>query len=132
MITPYFVSYAPLVNYQIENWRVKKQEGLDVTGRMKALAWITLTPGIIIYIFLMDLVFLLISSVLTPIFFLIHFFSCGKFNFTKMLDSTDVIYEPFLLCLIILEEDEWPTQAKSWVFPQSILKSFTSPVLKAL
>lgn len=24
MITPYFVSYAPLVNYQIENWRVKK------------------------------------------------------------------------------------------------------------
>ena len=64
-----------------------------MTGRMKALAWITLTPGIIIYIFLMDLVFLLISSVLTPIFFLIHFFSCGKFNFTRMLDSTDVIYE---------------------------------------
>ena len=93
MITPYFVSYAPLVNYQIENWRVKKQEGLEVTGRMKMLAWITLTPGIIIYIFLMEVVFLLISSVLTPIFFLIHFFSFGKFNFTIMLDSTDFIYE---------------------------------------
>ena len=82
MITPYFVSYAPLVNYQIENWRVKKQEGLEVTGRMTALAWITLTPGIILYLFLMDVVFLFISSVLTPVFVLIHFFTCGKVNFT--------------------------------------------------
>lgn len=93
MLTPYFVSYAPLVNYQIENWRVKKQEALDVTCRMSALAWVTLTPGIIIYIFIMDVIFLIISSVLTPIFFLIHLISFGKLNFTMMLDSTDGIYE---------------------------------------
>jgi hypothetical protein len=60
---------------------------------MKTLAWITLTPGIIIYLFLMDVVFLLISSVLTPVFVLIHFFTCGKVNFTRMLNSTDSIYE---------------------------------------
>ena len=60
---------------------------------MNTLAWITLTPAIIIYLFLMDVVFLLISSILTPIFFFIHFLTCGKANFTRMLDSTDSIYE---------------------------------------
>ena len=60
---------------------------------MAALAWITLTPGIIVYLFLMDVIFLFISSVLTPIFVAIHFLTCGKVNFTKMLNSTDGIYE---------------------------------------
>ena len=60
---------------------------------MKSLAWITLTPGIIIYLFLMDVVFLIFSAIFTPIFFLIHFVTCGKINFTNMMDSTDPVYE---------------------------------------
>lgn len=93
MITPYFVSYAPLINFQIESWRVKKQEGEDVSGRMKFLAWVTLTPGIVIYLFMMDVVFLLFAAIATPIFFVLHMATCGKVNFSKMMNSTDPVYE---------------------------------------
>ena len=52
-----------------------------------------MTPFIVIYLLVMDLIYIIVSVVITPITMIIYVLTCGKLNFTNIEEKLDVLYE---------------------------------------
>lgn len=55
-----------------------------------------MTPILLIYLFLVDLVFMLVSSIGTPVMIVYQFAKCGSFDSHKLDQSIDKIFEKLL------------------------------------
>ena len=52
-----------------------------------------MTPFIVSYLLLMDIIYIVVSVVIMPIAFAIKLLSCGFIDFTKIEEKLDVLYE---------------------------------------
>ena len=55
-----------------------------------------MTPILLIYLFLVDLVFMLVSSIGTPVMIVYQFAKCGSFDSHKLDQTIDKIFEKLL------------------------------------
>lgn len=54
---------------------------------------LSLTPFIVAYLLVMDLVYIIVSVVITPLTFMLKFLTCGKIDVTNVEEKLDVLYE---------------------------------------
>ena len=98
-LCPFFIGQVPFIQFQIVKLRkifLKKhvlladqslsQADVDekvgrCRGCKKFLASFAITPLVIVYLILVDLFFLLVSVILTPIMTLLAILTCGKIRF---------------------------------------------------
>lgn len=59
----------------------------------KTLALLATTPALLVYLFILDVFFLIISSILTPLMILVTIFTCGRFSLEIVDDWIDGIYK---------------------------------------
>ena len=59
----------------------------------KFLALLATTPCLLVYLFVIDIFFLVISSILTPLMIIVTIFTCGKFSLEIVDDWIDGIYK---------------------------------------
>ena len=74
MISPFLVSYVPLINFQIQAYKTKERtvstgEGSE-TSRLSftqgIIAWASKSPALIIYLIFMDFIFIMQSMFIRP------------------------------------------------------------------
>lgn len=53
----------------------------------------SLTPFIVAYLLLMDIIYIIVSVILTPTAMLIKVFTCGLIDMTNIEQKLDVLYE---------------------------------------
>jgi len=94
VIWPFFISYVPFISYQIGKMRgffdgkTKKFACIK-----KTLLLLASTPFLLLYLLLIDTIFLIISSVLTPIFIVLMIFSCGFLSLEVVDETIDGMYK---------------------------------------
>ena len=91
MLSPFFVCYVPLLTFQKKKLNNKDLDYLDLIGMV-----IFLTPLVLIYLQLMDVVYIINSVGLVPIAVILQLLSCGliKGNLAHMFETKlDSIYE---------------------------------------
>ena len=54
---------------------------------------VSLTPLIVAYLLLMDVIYIIVSVVITPIAFIIKLLTCGLIDMTNIEEKLDVLYE---------------------------------------
>lgn len=88
MLSPFYVCYVPLVTFQKNRGKLQKE-----TQFLKFLNVLSLTPFIVSYLLLMDIIYILVSVVITPLAFLLKALSCGFIDLTNVEEKLDVLYE---------------------------------------
>lgn len=84
---PFFVSYAPLINFIIQGWKVELLEKGEISSKKRLLGKIAITPIILLYLLLMDAVFLFMRVFVVPV--LIIFSPCFKRPVLEVLDDAE-------------------------------------------
>jgi hypothetical protein len=79
MLSPFYVCYVPLLTFQKN--RAKLQEE---TKFLKFLNIASLTPFIVAYLLLMDVIYIIVSVILTPTAMLIKLLTCGLIDMTNI------------------------------------------------
>ena len=94
VIWPFFISYVPFISYQIGKLR-SIFDGKKKTCSLlrKLFAFFGTTPILLVYLFLIDAVFLVISSVLTPIFIVLMILTCGSLSLETVDETIDGMYK---------------------------------------
>lgn len=59
----------------------------------KTAALLATTPALLVYLFVLDIFFLVISSIMTPLMILITIFTCGHFSLESVDDKIDEVYK---------------------------------------
>lgn len=72
MVAPFYVSYVPLINFQISAHKAHIKENGRISGIQQAIAWMSKTPILIVYLLLMDMIFIVQVIVFKPIVFMIE------------------------------------------------------------
>ena len=88
MLSPFYVCYVPLVTFQKN--RSKLQE---YTCFLKFLNVLSLTPFIVGYLLIMDLIYIIVSVIITPFTMLLKLLTCGLIDITNVEEKLDVLYE---------------------------------------
>ena len=88
MLSPFYVCYVPLVTFQKNRGKLQKE-----TRFLKVLNIVSLTPLIVAYLLVMDIIYILVSVVITPSAMLIKLLSCGLIDVTNIEEKLDVLYE---------------------------------------
>lgn len=60
---------------------------------MKFLNVLSLTPFIVSYLLMMDIIYIIVSVVITPAAMLIKILTCGLIDVTNVEEKLDVLYE---------------------------------------
>ena len=60
---------------------------------MKFLNILSLTPFIVAYLLMMDIIYILVSVVITPAAYFLKMISCGSVDLTNVEEKLDVLYE---------------------------------------
>lgn len=79
MLSPFYVCYVPLLTFQKN--RAKLQEE---TRFLKLLNLASLTPFIVAYLLLMDIIYIIVSVIITPAAMLIKVLTCGLIDMTNI------------------------------------------------
>lgn len=53
----------------------------------------SLTPFIVGYLLLMDIIYIIVSVIITPAAIIVKFFTCGLIDMTNIDEKLDVLYE---------------------------------------
>ena len=92
IIMPFLISYVPFMIFLKE--RVTKVIFKDeITCRLRFLAGASLSPLILVYLMLMDIVFLFNETVLVPIVFLLRILTCTLVDLRCLNEKIDSSYE---------------------------------------
>ena len=76
-----------------EIFQKRYQQGEAKLSCAEILSFFTLTPFLLIYLLLIDIVFLLISSIVSPLTLLVSLITLGRVKLDKLNDLFDRIYE---------------------------------------
>ena len=93
ILLPYFISYVQFVSYQLEKI---KQDNQKLNRRCSCLKssiqFFATTPLLIVYLFFIDLLFLIITAIMSPIMIFILVISCGYIRLNSFEYCIDGIY----------------------------------------
>jgi len=87
MLSPFYVCYVPLVTFQ-----KKRSQLQEDTKFLKVLNVLSMTPLIVVYLLLMDLVYIVTSVIITPFAMLLKLISCGCIDITNVEEKLDGLY----------------------------------------
>ena len=91
MVWPFFVCYVPFISYQLA--KIRKEETKKEQSKVKSFVmFLAITPLLLVYLFLVDVVFLLLSAVVTPVLSLISVLTCQTWMLIKLEECIDFIY----------------------------------------
>lgn len=88
MLSPFYVCYVPLLTFQKNRSKLEKESWFQ-----KFINTASLTPFIVIYLLFMDLIYIVVSVIITPIAYVIKLLTCGLIDLTGIEDGLDVLYE---------------------------------------
>jgi hypothetical protein len=92
LIWPFFVAYVPFISYRLGRIRKESKEGkssyLELT-----LQFFAITPMLLVYLFVVDLIFLLLSAVIMPILMIFSLLICQPQLIDRMEEFIDEIYK---------------------------------------
>lgn len=88
MLWPFYVSYVPLVTFQKKRGKIQ-----DESKFLKFLNIVSMTPLIVGYLLFMDIFYIFVSVVVTPIAFLLKHLTCGYLNVTNIEERLDGLYK---------------------------------------
>jgi hypothetical protein len=88
MLSPFYVCYVPLLTFQKNRSKLQKD-----TKFLKVLNILSLTPMIVSYLLFMDVIYILVSVVVTPITMMIKIISCNLIDLTNVEEKLDGLYE---------------------------------------
>lgn len=88
MLSPFYVCYVPLVTFQKNRSKLQEE-----TKFLKFLNIASLTPFIVVYLLIMDIIYIIVSVVITPTAMIIKLLSCGLIDVTNVEEKLDVLYE---------------------------------------
>lgn len=84
MICPYFISYVPLVNFWLllGSFGIYSQEGKEqkIPCGKKILGYLALFPIFLVYLFLMDLIYVIHTILCLPFLLVIKCITFGRLN----------------------------------------------------
>ena len=80
MASPFLISYIPLINYQIDSSKLQKKKRTKCLG---IIAWSSKTPFLIIFLMVMEFVFIFHTIVLEPLILIVKMLSCGRLNLQR-------------------------------------------------
>jgi len=78
MISPFFVCSIPYLDYQLE--MNSKLNSTQLTFSRKIKIWMIMTPLIIPYLIVLDLIYLINSMLIFPLIFIISKVTCSKID----------------------------------------------------
>ena len=97
MIWPFFISQIPFTAFQLEKFKdkfVAISESGEKPSCMRQIIWfLNLTPLLLIYLFILDLFFLGMNALFTPIMLLLTILTCGRCNLNKINACQDKVYQ---------------------------------------
>ena len=92
IIMPFLISYVPFMIFLKE--RVTKVIFKDeITCRLRFLAGASLSPLILVYLMLMDLVFLFNETILVPITLILRLLTCNLLDLRCLTEKIEQSYE---------------------------------------
>jgi len=91
MLAPYLISYVPLINFQIQNFE-SQDNSIQSQSLRKYQAIIILTPLVLVYLFSMDVFFILASVGVSTIIFILKLLTCNKIPCLDVNSKMDKIY----------------------------------------
>jgi len=74
------VSYVPFIAYRLAKIRKEREKDYKSTCFESTILFFATTPFLLVYLILVDIVFLVLSAIITPILLIISLVSCGKFD----------------------------------------------------
>lgn len=81
IVQPYLVNYTPFLSFIKSHFaNAMFDDNIDLTCTVKFIAFLSVTPTIVPYLFIMDILFMTSSSVLELIAFLLKLLTCGCLN----------------------------------------------------
>ena len=83
IVAPYYICYVPLLRYQRRNITD------ELNTQQKAVLFCAFTPLVLIYLFLLDLLYLFNAVLLAPALFIINLLSCGRLDNFDIEEKTD-------------------------------------------
>ena len=83
IVAPYYICYVPLLRYQRRNITD------ELNTQQKTVLFCAFTPLVLIYLFLLDLLYLFNAVLLAPALFIINLLSCGRLDDFDIEEKTD-------------------------------------------
>lgn len=94
MISPFFISYTPLINFQLKGYLSKKEQNNGKLGVFDTImSVVSLTPLVTITLVLMDFLYIIQSIVITPIMWVLKKLFCCKKKDGDSVDFNEWIEE---------------------------------------
>ena len=87
IVAPYYICYVPLLRYQRRNITD------EMNTQQKAVLYCAFTPLILLYLFLLDLLYLFNAVILAPILLIVNILSCGRLQDIDIEERTDKVFE---------------------------------------
>lgn len=87
-LSPFYVCYVPLLTFQKNRSKLQEE-----TKFLKFLNIASLTPFIVAYLLLMDIIYIIVSVIITPAAMIIKLLTCGIIDITNIEEKLDVLYE---------------------------------------
>jgi len=88
MLSPYLISYVPLINFQIQNY----EQNNNANNFKNFHAIIILTPLVLTYLASMDVFYIVASVGVTSIVLILKLLTCNKIPFFDVDAQMDKVY----------------------------------------
>lgn len=87
IVAPYYICYVPLLRYQRRNMTD------ELNTQQKTVLYCAFTPLVLIYLFLLDILYLFNAVILAPLLFIVNILSCGRLQDIDIEEKTDKVFE---------------------------------------
>lgn len=94
MLSPFFISYVPLVNYWIHlgSFGIYQHGKKEISKCKKIFGYMALFPIFLVYLTVMDLLYLIETVFLRPISVFLGWISCGYCKLTVFSNTIESLY----------------------------------------
>lgn len=89
MLAPFFACQVPFLMFLKEKIYRDRQERL----KLRFMGSVIISPLLLIYLFLLDIIFVINQAILYPLIYVIKFATCGLLDLTCLYKSLDKSYE---------------------------------------
>jgi hypothetical protein len=95
--SPFFICYAPLINYWVQkgSFGIYESSANRISFKNKALGFMVLTPIFVIYLVVLDLLFMINTAVLRPLVYLLKLLTFNKLDLTRLTLFVNDMYSLF-------------------------------------
>jgi hypothetical protein len=86
MVSPFFISYAPLINYWVQkgSFGIYESAKKNISFKNKVIGLMILTPIFVIYLVFLDLLFMINTATLKPLVYFLKLVTFNRVDLTRM------------------------------------------------